>query len=157
MWNKKILLNISPKAKKSFNWAFSRNEIHQYLKLNSLFHLKTLFAWFFTYFLYERQVFFPPAVYRVLFIIVARFYYCCSFILFIVCLFIHSFVRLLFSFDSLLFIYPLFVVQRKKIQFWSWIVFQVFRSCCTIVQELPSSSMQVNKHHTSDCTDFVLV
>jgi hypothetical protein len=26
-----------------------------------------------------------------------------------------------------------------------------------VVQEVPSSSMQVNKHHTSDCTDFVLV
>jgi hypothetical protein len=25
------------------------------------------------------------------------------------------------------------------------------------VQEISSSSMQVNKHHTSDCTDFVLV
>jgi hypothetical protein len=26
--------------------------------------------------------------------------------------------------------------------------------CCT---RIPSPSMQVNKHHTSDCTDFVLV
>ncbi len=157
MWNKKILLNISPKAKKSFHWAFSRNEIHQYLKLNCFFHLKTLFAWFFLHIFCMSGKFFPPAVYCVLFIIVAQFYYCCLFILFIARLFIHSFVRLLFSFNSLLFIYPLFVVQRKKIQFWSWIVFQVFRSCCTIAQELPSSSMQVNKHYTSDCTDFVLV
>jgi hypothetical protein len=28
---------------------------------------------------------------------------------------------------------------------------------CTCCTRIPSPSMQVNKHHTSDCTDFVLV
>jgi hypothetical protein len=45
---------------------------------------------------------------------------------------------------------------KEKIRFWSWIVFQVFWSCCTCCTWIPSLSMQVNKHHTSDCTDFVL-
>jgi hypothetical protein len=112
--------------------------------------------------LFMLCIVFMCQLYRVLFIIVARVYYCCSFILFIVRL---SFVLMSdFCYFSilLLFIYSLFIVQKKKIQFWSWIVFQVFwsrctRTCCTLVQELPSSSMQVNKYHTSDCTDFVLV
>ncbi len=71
-------------------------------------------------------VVFMCQLYRVLFIILARVYYCCSFILFIVRL---SFVLMSdFCYFSilLLFIYSLFIVQKKKIQFWSWIVFQVF-------------------------------
>ncbi len=92
-------------------------------------------------------------LHRVDFIIVARF--CSLFDLSFV--FCSTFVFIGF------FWFLLFIVQREKIQFWSWIVFQVFRSHCTwstgstIVQEVPLSSMQVNKHHTSDCTDFVLV
>jgi hypothetical protein len=65
------------------------------------------------------------------------FYCCLTFIQFC-----SSFVRLLFSFDSFASHCSLF---KEKIQFWSWIVFQVFWSCCTIVQEVPSSSMQVKK------------
>jgi hypothetical protein len=67
--------------------------------------------------------------------------------------FCSSFFWLVFRF----FCFSLFIVWKKNIQFWSWIVFQVFRSCYAIVEEVPSSSMQVNKHHTSDCTIFVLV
>jgi hypothetical protein len=48
------------------------------------------------------------------FIIVARYYYCCSFILFVVRLFRSFFVQLLLSFDSLLFIYSLFIVHWSE-------------------------------------------
>ncbi len=97
------------------------------------------------------------------------FYHCCSIlscsILWLLFVYFVRFLTFPFIFCSTFvliwfFAFHCFVVQKKKIQFWSWIVFQVFRSCSTIVptvQEIPSPSMQVNKHHTSDCTDFVLV
>jgi hypothetical protein len=74
-------------------------------------------------------------------------YYCVLLLLLFYLLFI--FVRLLFSvFIQLFCLYKisLFTVHRKNIQFWSWIVFQVFRSrnCAT------SSSESINIiHHTA--------
>ena len=81
-----------------------------------------------------------------------------SFILFIVQLFI------LFSFSSIL---CLFVVQKRKEQFWSWTVFRYFdpvdgyllsrRSNLLYLFKYSTSSFRVNKYHTVDSTDFVLV
>ncbi len=71
-------------------------------------------------------------LYCVLFIIVVRF-------ILLLLDFHSSLFDFCFYLILLLFHCSLFVVQRKKIQFWSWIVFQVFRSCCTIVHEVPSS------------------
>jgi hypothetical protein len=76
--------------------------------------------------------------------------YCCSFILFIVQLFIHSVVR--FCSSSILLL-SLFVVHCSK-----------EKSSILILDCVPgililhtTSFMQVSKHHTADCTDFVLV
>ncbi len=77
--------------------------------------------------------------------------YCChSFILFICSILICS----MFDFISF------FVVPKKRFnsdpglysRYFDPADQQLYR--CT---RIPSSSMQVNKHHTSDCTDFVLV
>jgi hypothetical protein len=55
------------------------------------------------------------------------------------------------SFDSFAFIYSLFkeILNLDCIPGISILLYHCPRT--------PSSSMQVNKHHTSDCTDFVLV
>jgi hypothetical protein len=70
-------------------------------------------------------------------------YYCCS-IYFVV-------VRLSFNSFVWFFCFSLFIVHcsKKTIQFWSWIVVQVFWS---IVREVPVHHhlCKSNKHHTSD-------
>ncbi len=75
-----------------------------------------------------------------------------------------SFVRLLFSFDSFAFYYSLFCCSKEKgfnsdpglyFRYFDPVVREV--PVVPAVQEISSSSMQVNKHHTSDCSDFVLV
>ncbi len=86
----------------------------------------------------------------VLFIVVVRLF--CSLFDF----FIHS----LFNFCSrsilLLFIHSLFVIQEKRFNYNPGLypVISILLYHCT---RITSSSMQVNKHHTSDCADFVLV
>jgi hypothetical protein len=94
----------------------------------------------------------------------ALFYYCCSLFIIVVCLFSSLFnFHSLFDFCSrsilLLFIHSLFVVQKRKDSILilgciPGILIPLYMKCCT---RIPSPSMQVNKHHTSDCTDFVLV
>ncbi len=75
--------------------------------------------------------------------------------------FYSSYVRLLFSFDSFTVHYSLF--KRKRFNSDPGLYSRYFDPVvCEVpvvpaVQEISSSSMQVNKHHTSDCTDFVLV
>ncbi len=92
-------------------------------------------------------------LYRVVFYHCCSIYYCCLFILFVV-----RSVHLLFAFCShsilLLFIYSLFMFKRKRFNSDPGLYSRYFDP---VVQELSSSSMQVNKHHTSDCTDFFLV
>jgi hypothetical protein len=73
-------------------------------------------------------------------------YYCCS-IYFVAgrfsVKFYSSFVRLLFSFDSFAFHCSLF---KEKDSILILDCIPGISTCCTIVQEVPSSSMQVNKH-----------
>jgi hypothetical protein len=85
-------------------------------------------------------------------IIVVRLFVHCS-------TFIHSFVRLFVLFDS--FAFHSFVVHCSKEKDSILILdcipslsIPLYVKCCT---RIPSPSMQVNKHHTSDCTNFVLV
>jgi hypothetical protein len=92
-------------------------------------------------------------LYRVL------FYSCCSIILLLfdfhsmLFIFCTTFVRLFFPFDSLLFNCSL--LMRKK---YSMLILDCIPGISIpLYVKYPSSSpsMQVNKHHTSDCTIFV--
>jgi hypothetical protein len=93
---------------------------------------------------------------RYLFIVVrylficAHYYHCRSFILFIVWLFIHSVVRFCSSLIPLLSLFIVHCSQEKN----SILILD----CIPVISILrTTSSMRVNKHHTADCTDFVLV
>jgi hypothetical protein len=68
-----------------------------------------------------------------------------------------SFVRLLFSFDS--FAYSLFIVHCSKEKRFNSDPGLYSRYFDPVVREVPVRHHQCksNKHHTSDCTDFVLV
>ncbi len=141
--------------------------------------------------------------------IIVHYYYCCLFILFVVQLFYSFFVRLLFSFDSLLSFFRYSLFKRKifgepaishdshHVSLVQWtnlfashhkgprfkspggylcetgillLAMARYRYLILILDcilgisillynctRIPSPSMQVNKHHISDCTDFVLV
>jgi hypothetical protein len=115
--------------------------------------------------LFMLCIVFMCQLYRVLFIIVVQFH-CCSLFCVLFDFSVHSFVQLLFSFESLLFIYSLFHCTKEKdsilildsIPGISILLHVKYLSTIVpAVQEIPSLSIQVNKHHTSGCTDFVLV
>jgi hypothetical protein len=65
-----------------------------------------------------------------------------------------SFVRLLFHLIFCFFIVHCSLFKRKIFDSDLGLYSRYFDP---VVQEPSSSSIQVNKHHTSDCTDFILV
>ncbi len=76
--------------------------------------------------------------------------YCCSFILFIVRLFIHLVVQ--FCYSSIL-LFSSFILHCSKEKSSILIL-----DCVLGISILhTTSSIRVNKHHTADSTDFVLV
>jgi hypothetical protein len=93
------------------------------------------------------------------FIIVAR-YLSLLFLYFVQLFDFHLFfVRLLFSFDSFAFHCSSFK-EKDSILILDCIpgiLILLYKNLLYHCTRIPSPSMQVKKHHTSDCTDFVLV
>ncbi len=87
------------------------------------------------------------------------FVICAIYLLLIVHLFCSLFDYLFCFHFHWFFAYLLF--KREKEQFWSWTVFRYFdpatRSSTVKKYRCSTSSSRVNKHHTADSTDFVLV
>jgi hypothetical protein len=102
---------------------------------------------------YVVHVVLVPVIYSLslliiyLFVLIIR--YCRSFILLIIWLFI-CFVVWFYSSLTLLFYHLLFILLKRKSAILILNCVQVFRSRST-------SSIRVNKRHTADSTDFVLV
>jgi hypothetical protein len=73
--------------------------------------------------------------------------------------FVHcsTFAHSLFDFCLISFFCSLFIVRKEIFNSDPGLYSRYFDLAVPVVQELSSLSMQVNKHHTSDCTDFVLV
>ncbi len=99
---------------------------------------------------------FVPVIIRYLFIIIRYLYICAcyfhyhSFILFIVRLFHPRCCSILFLFDSFV---SSFIVHCSKEK----TSIQILDCVPGIMIRHTTSSMRVNKHHTADCTNFVLV